>query len=659
MIESLGVHLPTSVRTSAEIERGCRKGLNFALEAYTGIRSRHWAGGEEFAIDLARQAVASCLQTSEIAADRVELIVACNISRCDGPGTVSYEPSTALRLKAHFGLQRAWAFDLANACAGVFTGIAIADLLLRTGVIRNALIVSGEFITHLTGTAQREIVDQHDPRMACLTLGDAGVALMLTRSPHAGVGFHHIELFTLGRYSRYCTARASDSPEGGGIMLTDSVRLSMVAAKEGTRQLAGFVEAIGQQPEDFDYLITHQTSRPSIKTAMRALNRQYGREVFSDRNVCDNLTERGNTATNTHFVALKDCLDHGTLRPGDRVLFSTVASGLVVGAASYTIAPSTAADPPSARRDVPAIQRQGGMRIEAASLAVTDPRQATDTVALARSAAEGCLRRSSHKRHEITELVFTGLYRTALLTEPAIAAIVAGELRLNDVALDEVRTFAYDVAAGGARVLTACHLVEQRMVAGAEAAMIVTSEVDANTGHATAAPLGIIPHGAAAILDWQNDADVGFRRFLFRDFIEFLPVSTTNGHISKGPAYLESVRRDDWPRIYAECTADVIRELLACDELSIAAIKRVLTSTACDAYDMTLAAELAIEPERIRSAPFERDASRERISTPQPTGSLLHAFVMAQKAGELERGDLCLLVEAGAGVQIGCALYRM
>jgi 3-oxoacyl-[acyl-carrier-protein] synthase III len=56
----------------------------------------------------------------------------------------------------------------------MFTAIQIAQVYLASGRANCALVVSGEYITHLTKTAQQEIAGFKDERLACLTLGDAG-----------------------------------------------------------------------------------------------------------------------------------------------------------------------------------------------------------------------------------------------------------------------------------------------------------------------------------------------------------------------------------------------------------------------------------------------------------------------------------------------------
>jgi 3-oxoacyl-[acyl-carrier-protein] synthase III len=161
------------------VMQGCKNPIQFPLEKITGIRNRRMAGDTEFSIDLARKAVEHCLSESSYGASDIDIIVCCNISRYDGPGLVSFEPCTAVRLRDHFGFTNAIAFDVANACAGMFTGINVVDGLIKTGAIKRGMVVSGEYITHLTGSAQQTIENFMDSRLACLTLGDAGAALIL------------------------------------------------------------------------------------------------------------------------------------------------------------------------------------------------------------------------------------------------------------------------------------------------------------------------------------------------------------------------------------------------------------------------------------------------------------------------------------------------
>jgi 3-oxoacyl-[acyl-carrier-protein] synthase III len=182
IIESLGVYLPPRSVATDEITAGCKNKLHFPLEKITGIKTRRMAGQQEFSIDLAKQAIADCLAKSKFNAEDIDLLICCNISRYDGPNRVSFEPSTSVRLRKDLGFQNALVFDLTNAVPACLQGIYIVNALLQTGAIRRGMVVSGEYITHLTETAQREIEGFMDTRLACLTLGDAGAPLILQKA---------------------------------------------------------------------------------------------------------------------------------------------------------------------------------------------------------------------------------------------------------------------------------------------------------------------------------------------------------------------------------------------------------------------------------------------------------------------------------------------
>jgi 3-oxoacyl-[acyl-carrier-protein] synthase III len=324
VIESLGVSLPPKAVTTREVLRGCH-GLASLLpfEILTGIRSRRMAGEQEFSVDLAKHAVADCLARSQYDLNDIDLLLCANISRFDGPRLrFTIEPSTALRLKQHFGFRHALAFDISNACAGVFTALYIADALITQGVVERAMVVSGEYVTGLTLSAQTAIDGLRDRRLACLTLGDAGIALILERSARDGVGFHAIDLSTLGRYSSCCIGKATAN---GPMMYTDYREMVDASIMPTVFSLRRMLAAAGCPP-DLTHVIPHQTTRSVLRDAARIL---HGALDGAARgvNMINNFAERGNTATTTHFLAVHDQARTRAIGSGDRVLFMMLAFG--------------------------------------------------------------------------------------------------------------------------------------------------------------------------------------------------------------------------------------------------------------------------------------------------------------------------------------------
>jgi len=167
IIESLGTYLPPDSFSTDEVVNECANQIKFPLARITGIESRRMAGEKEFAIDLAKKAVEKCLENSIYNPEDIDIVICCNISREDGPKMFSFEPSTSIKLKKHFNFTNAIVFDISNACAGMFTGIHVVNAMIEAGSIRRGMVVSGEYITHLTKTAQREIESFMDDRIAC------------------------------------------------------------------------------------------------------------------------------------------------------------------------------------------------------------------------------------------------------------------------------------------------------------------------------------------------------------------------------------------------------------------------------------------------------------------------------------------------------------
>jgi 3-oxoacyl-[acyl-carrier-protein] synthase III len=337
-IESLGVYLPPLEVTTADFLSSCSHGLRRVVEAVTGIKSRHVTGSKEYSIDLARKAILNCLKHSRYAADEIELLIVCTICRCDGPNLqFSYEPNTSQQLANELNLENALTLDVSNACAGMFTGISIARSFLGNGAVRNALVVSGEYISHIAETAQKEISGISDLRLASLTLGDAGAAVLLERSPDQEVGFVDLELFTLSAHSDLCVAYPTNEDHGGIIMMTDATKMASVALREGLAHFGDVLGRNGWSASEVDHWIVHQTSRKTINNVRRGIEELFGVDFLKRGSVVDNLAERGNTASTTHFVALADQILAGRINSGDKILFGIAASGLTIGTGLYVL----------------------------------------------------------------------------------------------------------------------------------------------------------------------------------------------------------------------------------------------------------------------------------------------------------------------------------
>ena len=662
VIESIGTYLPAGMLSTAEVLAGCTNEVGIPLERLTGIKHRRVAGHGEYSIDLARQAIADCLARSSYGPADIDLVIACNISRYDGPEhKFMSEPSTAARLRDQCGLSNALAFDLTNACAGMFTGIAVADAFLRTGLVRRAMVTSGEYITHLTETAQKEMEGPMDKRLACLTLGDAGAAVILERGPNGRVGFHDIDMATLGRYSSLCVAKANDGPHGGVIMLTDSIAGTVAAVKHSVPYVAGVVRRHAWRAEHCDHILMHQTSEASLNDAVAAINRSFGQTIAHPGNTIHNLAERGNTASTTHFVALKDHILGNRIKSGDNVVFGISGSGQTVGAALYTF------------DDLPDRLRRGSKGHRRRSLSTGQrPKEPAATprvlikgigtlaagqsaprrsVQLAVQAASACLDDSGLDRSALDLIIHAGVYRDEFLCEPAIAAIIAGELGVNDdiQSPDGPKTFAFDVLNGAVGFLNACHVAVQMIGAGkAEHAMVVASEIENNAPDSGQPLYGLSETGSAVILG-RTDGAEGFGQFVFHHYSEYGQALETYTRQRDGQMWLQIDRDPELAAYYVECIPAAVQELLKVEELESSDIAAVFPPYLSTADRAKLATRIGIPASKFVDIAAETDP----FSSCVPYG-LEHAL----RHKLVKPGDIGLIISVGSGLQVGCATYR-
>jgi 3-oxoacyl-[acyl-carrier-protein] synthase III len=502
-----------------------------------------------------------------------------------------------------------------------------------------------------------------DPRLACLTLGDAGAAVMLEGTDATDRGFNALGLTTFGAYARLCMAGPTREPHGGAIMVTDALNLTAAATRHGAAHAVETLQSAGWTTASFQHLIMHQTSSTALASAMREINRVVGARVCHPGNTIDNLAHRGNTASTSHFVALADSLAAGRIRAGDRAIFAISGSGLTVGTALYTFddlpdrlaAPGTKAPHRGnghAKKAAVGVARDAvRVRVESVGIAQGPCTGRAETFELLRQAATDCLARSGLDRGDIAILIYAGVYRTAFLSEPAIAALLAGELDINArlSESDPRRTLAFDISNGAVGFLNACHIAAELIRAGrAGAAMVVTSEVENNAESFPRDLLGIEQTGSAVILTPANRPGDGFGSFRFRSDGQVDSIATYAIN-RDGTTYLRANRSPRLERQYLAAIAPAAKTFLAEEGIEPGRIARVLPPQISPQFITALSAAMQLPRERFV------DATRSRRDL--FTSSVPFAFRALGEQGLAAPGEIGLVLSVGSGVQVGCALY--
>lgn len=332
-IESLGVYLPETVVTTESLMKSCHRRPRLDIEAITGIVERRVAVGEH-ALDLAVNAANRALAMSRYKAEELDAVICTSISKHHRVDEFTFEPATAVLIRKAIGAGRALVFDVVNACAGMLNGIAVLQALIRTGVVRNGMVVSGEQNMPLIESATREIKHSLDRQLAALTLGDGGAALILDASTDERHGIHQLSMVTGAKHNHYCYSHPSTRGRGG-VLLTKAIGLQRKGAEHFPTYLERTLIATGWGMKDLHHVIPHQVSVRAIRQGVKVLAKHFACEMPDVFRCC--AEKFANTTTTSHFVAIHDFILRGRINTSDNILLVSGASGIVISHVTLTM----------------------------------------------------------------------------------------------------------------------------------------------------------------------------------------------------------------------------------------------------------------------------------------------------------------------------------
>jgi len=664
IIESMGSYLPKKVVSAQEILDGCTNDVNFPLARITGIEEVRVAGVDKFAIDLSIEAIKKCFEHSQYQPEDIDVVICCNISHYDEHWRYAFEPSTAVKLSQNFNFTNAQVFDISNACAGVFTGIYLADAYLKAGTAQRVLVVSGEYITHLTNTAQKEIQNFQDERMACLTLGDSGVALILEKTSDTAVGFHDIQMLTLGDYSDYCIAKTTDSGHGGAIMLTQSAKLSEVAVREGAKLVCDLVHQ--NKGKEVDTLLTHQTTKLSIYAGIKAVNKILDQPKFNTDNTVNNLAKRGNTSSTSHIVALIDLIEAQQINSGQKMLFSVNASGLTVGGALYTFddlpdrmrkhsqnGNGTADQALSRHKNGQTPAQNNRIMIDSIGVIPMGENVKKSTFDMSYYAANDCFAQSELKPENVDLLLFTGVYRDEFICEPAIAAMLAGGIKMRSTNYHtNYHSFALDVLNGGLGFLNGIAVAANVIHADkAENVMILTAEIENNKSTWSDELLGIEETASGMLLKKSADEKVGFSDFIFDKYPQYVDAINVSNTWIKGVPKLEAKIDDAIETTFVDCILKTIKKSKKIQDLLD---KKQISKIVAQQISSNFLHQLSDKMD----CPIDMFVDVTEGRKDLFTSSIPYALHHLMNTKNDRTGEIALIISVGSGLQVGCALYQ-
>lgn len=664
-IESFACFLPEKVVSTAEILDGCVNTIRFPMQRLTGIHSRRETVEDECAFGMAVKAMEHCFNMSRYVPEEIDVLISCNVFRMDHPRELVVEPGMAIRLARRMGCGQALTMDISNACAGVFTAILMAETLIRNNTAKRVMLVSGEYLTHLTSTAQQEIIDYMDLSISALTVGDSGLAMILEAAPAGSTGLAAIDMFTMGGYSDLCVVKRTEQEDGGLLLKTNAIRMAEAGHLEASRHAWNTLQRNGWGADTIDFLIMHQASSTTTTNTMRQVNRLLNNDFANKENTIDNIRHRGNTATTTHWMAIQDSILDGKIQNDDRAVLFISGSGLNIGTALYGFdtLPERVRDywhtgkkvvKRAAVSAVP-VFRTGRSGVQIVSRALSRPGIGpASAINMATAAADQCLQQQTDfNKSDIGLLIYGGIYRDEHLYEPAISTIIAGALSvnaMNNEVKDGSRTLCFDIFNSDLAWLQACFMATEFLKTGKTSyALLTTGEMENNAEVKGAPLLNVQEGGAAVLLQSVAGSRKGFGAFMFHND----PVLANDVYtwVKLKGKHSQVFRKEqaDRQELLLQPLQNLVMALLKQEGIAISDLYAIVPPFPGAAFIASLRQMLQV-PAHVIIPGGDDSLLMASLSIPLLLDGLLERH--------LPEGAVILLLSTGAGHQLGGCLYH-
>lgn len=306
-----GSYLPAKTLTNFDLEKFVDTSHDWIVSR-SGIVERHIAADNELTSDLALQASLQAIKAAGISADQIDLVIVATTT----PDQIF--PSTACILQDKLGIRnQGAAFDMQAVCGGFVYAVNTADLYIRSGQARTALVVGAEVLSR--------ILDWKD-RTTCVLFGDGAGAVVLQASEAPGIiaGKLHAD----GSHRDMLKAEGSINNglvQGDPFIKMEGQAVFKFAVKVLSSVVEEVLEANQMQGSDIDWLVPHQANIRIMEATAKKLG-------LSMDNVIVTVATHGNTSAASIPLALDTAVRDGRIKAGQNILMEAVGGGFTWGA---------------------------------------------------------------------------------------------------------------------------------------------------------------------------------------------------------------------------------------------------------------------------------------------------------------------------------------
>ncbi|WP_343660259.1 ketoacyl-ACP synthase III [Chryseobacterium sp.] len=315
-ISKIEYYLPQQVLTNNDLEKLFPEWSSDRIQEKVGISQRHISSDNETVLDMAVQSSEKIFESYD--RNKVDFILFCTQS------PEYFLPTTACILQDRLGLRKnIGAIDFNLGCSGFVYGLAFAKGLISSGIAKSVLLVTSETYTkhiHPDDKGNRSI------------FGDASASAIIEKAEGNdyqfclgtdGSGAENL-IVKKGAFKKDFELNPEHefSPEN---IYMNGPEIFNFTIENIPGLVKETLEVNGMTMDDIDHFVFHQANSFMLNY-LRKKTKIPAEKFYID------MEKTGNTVSATIPIALKNMMDKGMLKEGDKVLMAGFGVGYSWGA---------------------------------------------------------------------------------------------------------------------------------------------------------------------------------------------------------------------------------------------------------------------------------------------------------------------------------------
>ena len=313
-ISEIETYFPEKKVTNEDLQKEFPEWSPEKIFNKVGVKQRYTASAEETVLELAVKASEKLLK--KIDKNEIDFILFCTQS------PDYHLPTTACILQDRLGLRKnIGALDFNLGCSGFVYGLSIAKGLIATGAAQNILLVTAETYT--------KYLRKSDKSNRTI-FGDGAAATLIQKDENKenfqfilgtdGSGYDNLIVRNGGGRNRI-----NKEDEAGNCLYMNGQNIFIFTVEKIPVLVKEILEKNNLTENDVDYYVFHQANAHILRKQREILE-------IPEEKFYINLEKYGNTVSSTIPIALKDALETGKVKRGQKIMLIGFGVGLSWGA---------------------------------------------------------------------------------------------------------------------------------------------------------------------------------------------------------------------------------------------------------------------------------------------------------------------------------------